>query len=481
MITDYESIFAMKCPWPPADDDTQARLKLYERNAKLFAGKHDAIWEDIIRKLRADKSGDLRIIINFHKLLSRLWSDLVCGETPSISAKDPAQTDALKRIIENNLLWLSTQDGVIDFSKNGTNVLKIRFDQHGIIENVPPKYWFPVVALSNVKKITAHVIAYTFIDPVEKRKDISYLKVEIHRPPKEGEESYVIEHRLYRLKSNKIDSEALPLDTFEEFSTLRPIEPTGLDDFDVIDIQNKPETDQLFGNDDYNDINSLIQELEMRYAQIFRIEDKFADPSMYGPPMEEQDPRDGEYRVLGGSRYITVMEGFHPPGVIDGRGPPATSYTTIEHLMQRLYEVSETCRIAFDASHAGASLSGTALRLMMSRPLAKASGIKLRYDASLKKAIRICSQLEVVHGMPGAVEITDFTIQWKDGLPQDEMADAQRQAMLVGAGAMSPQDAMRERDMSEEQIQRAIEDIRGPAPDEPGKVPRIQLPTAEQI
>lgn len=452
MITDYESIFRLKSSWPPADDDTLARLRLYEKNAMLFKGKHNKIWIDEIRKLRADKSGDLRIILNFHKLLSRLWSDLVAGEIPGVSLQETAQLDALKRIIRDNLLWLSVQDGIIDYSKNGTNILKIRFDGRGIIENVPPKYWFPVVAISDIKQVKAHVIAYTFPDPAEKRNNISYLKTEIHRPPKDAEESYVIEHRLFRLKGNKIDSEALPLDTFPEFAALRPIEPTGLNDFDVIDIQNKPETDQLIGCDDYSDINSLVHELEMRYAQIFRIEDKFADPSLYGPPIEEQDPRDGEYRVMGGSRYITVMEGQTAPGVIDGRGPPATSYQTIADLMQRLYEISETCKVAFDASQSGSTLSGTALRLMMARPLARAGGIKLRYDANLKKAVRLCSQMEVFHAMPGAVEIQDFQIDWKDGLPDDPNEEAQRESTLVTGKVRSAEGIMRGKGFSEAQI-----------------------------
>jgi len=452
IITDYEAIFQEKQPWPPADEDTQARLRLYERNAKLFQGKHGAVWEDALRKLRGDKKGDLRIVINFHKLLSRLWSDLVCGEIPGVSTEDKTQVDALKRIIQNNLLWLGVQDGVIDFSKNGTNILKIRFDQRGIIENVPPKYWFPIVTLSDIKKISAHVIAYTFTDPTEKKKAISYLKVEIHRPPAEGEESYVIEHRLYRLKSSKIDSEALPLDTFPEFAALKPIEPTGLDDFDVIDIQNKPETDQLIGCDDYTDINPILQEIITRVAQNCRGLDKFGDASMYGPPLEEQDPRDGEYRVTGGSRYISITEGMQPPGMIEPVGPDPGSFTTIDWLMQRLYEVSETCKVAFDASLAGSALSGTALRLMMARPIARAAGIKLRYDPNLKKAVRLCSQLEVYHSLEGAVEVQDFTIDWKDGLPNDPTEEAQRDSTLVAGRVRSAQGLMREKGYSKDQI-----------------------------
>lgn len=454
MITDYESLFALKQPWPPADADTQARLALYEKNSKLFQGKHNAVWTDHIRQLRADKSGDLRLVFNFHKLLSRLWSDLVCGEIPGISLKEQAQLDALQRIIADNGLWLKTQDGIIDYSKCGTNVLKIRYDGRGIIENVPPRYWFPIVALSDVKQVRAHVIGYTFESgsAEDKKQKYSYLKIEIHRPPVAGEESYVIEHRLYRLKDGKLDSERLPLETFSEFAGLADIEPTGLVDYDIIDIENKPETDQLIGSDDYSDLNSILQELELRYAQIFRIEDKFADPSMFGPPIEEQDPRDGEFRVVGGSKYITVMEGQQAPGIIDGRGPPATSYTTIEHLMQRLYEVSETCKVAFDASQAGSALSGTALRLMMSRPIAKAAGIKLRYDSALKRAVRLCSQLEAYHGLPGAVEVQDFQIDWKDGLPDDPNEEATRDAALVTGRVRSAQGLLREKGYSEEQI-----------------------------
>lgn len=445
MITDYEQIFKLKEPWPPADEDTQERLRLYEKNSKLFKGKHNAVWEDALRKLRADKSGELRIILNFHKLLSRLWSDLVCGEIPGTSTQEKTQADALKRIIDDNLLWLSIQDGIIDYSKFGTNILKVRFEKRGIIENIPPKYWCPIVALSNIKQIQAHVIAYTFSDPTEKKKEICYLKAEIHTIGK-------IEHRLYRLKSGKIDSEPLPLDTFPEFANLLPIEETGLQDFDIIDIQNKPETDQLIGSDDYSDINPILLEVITRVAQNCRGLDKFGDASMYGPPIEEQDPRDGEYRVTGGSRYISITEGMQPPGMIKPVGPDPGSFITIDWLLQRLYEVSETCKVAFDASLAGSALSGTALRLMMARPLAKASGIKLRYDASLKKAVKLCSQLEVFHGLDGSVEIQDFKIDWKDGLPNDPNEEAQRASVLVGSKVRSAQGLMRENGYSEDQI-----------------------------
>ena len=66
-------------------------------------------------------------------------------------------------------------------------------------------------------------------------------------------------------------------------------------------------------------------------------------------------------------------------------------------------------------------------------------------------------------------------------LQQDDMLDAQRQATLISAQAMSPQDAMRERGMSEDQIKQAIEDIRGPAIQEPGEAAKLTLPALEDL
>jgi len=371
MLTDYEKIFALKQPWPPQDQDTKGRLDLYHRNEELFAGNHQEAWIDAIRKLRGDKSGDLRLVLNYFKRLSLLWADLVCGEFPGTKAgdgKEQSQTDTLRRIINDNSFWPSIGDAVVDLSKFGDAVLKVRFQGRGIIENVPPEYWFPIVEASNIKQVKAHVLAYEFEDPGQLQQGltvqtiitatntaipdavatqlekggpimaggkISYLKAEIHNIGK-------IEHRLYKLEDKKISS-LVDLKTFPDFAELEPTEETGLGDFAVIVIHNITSTKEYHGMDDYSDIADIIRELEWRYAQILRIEDKFSDPSMYGPPIEEQDPRDGSYKITGGSKYITLNEGQTPPGMLTWDGQLPANFLTIDGLMQRLYEISETC------------------------------------------------------------------------------------------------------------------------------------------
>ena len=483
MITDYEKILTSGQTWPPADQDTRERLAKYRRNEDLFEGDHGEVWQDEIRKLRGDGLGDIRLVLNYFKRLSLLWADLTCGEAPDAKAdeKQAAQVEALARIIQYNSLWSVVGDAVIDLSKFGDAVFKVRYQGYGIVENVPPEYWFPVVESSNIKQVKAHLLAYEFQGPESKEAPIqvqtmipankasqltdaqiaavdsgsiltsgkiSYLKVEIHTVGR-------LEHRLYRLRDKKIETQ-LDLSQSPDFAALQAIEETGLDDFAVLVVHNITSTKKYHGMDDYADIADIVRELEWRYCQVFRIEDKFSDPSMYGPPIEEQDPRDGEFRVMGGSRYITITEGQNPPGMLTWDGQLPANFEVIggpiAGLMQRLYEISETCKVAFDASAGGQGLSAQALRIMMLAPLKKANRIQGRMNPIVQQLIRLVSMLEVHMGMKGAVIVENAAITWHDGMPKDDAADAQRDSMLVTGKVRSAQGIMRDRGVPEDQI-----------------------------
>ncbi|MFA5408736.1 MAG: hypothetical protein WC343_08210 [Bacilli bacterium] len=389
---------------------------------------------------------------------------MAVGETPDAKADEDqtAQADALQRIIQWTDLWSVMDDAVVDMSTYGDAPLKVRYQDYGIIENVPPEYWFPVVEASNVKQAKAHVIAYEFEDPEQKDQiagvdsglslssgKTSYLKVEIHTVGR-------IEHRLYRLKDKKIESQ-IELSDFPDFELLQPVEETGLDDFAIIVLHNTTSTKKYHGKEDYSIFLDVIKELETRYPQVFFILDKHADPSMYGPPMEEQDPRDGEYKVQGGSRYFTLVDKEQAvPGMITWDGNLDASFQTIAGegwgLMQRFYELSETSKVCFDSSAGGQGLSAQALRLMMWKPLKKANKIQRRLTPVVQQLIRLVSLTEAKMGMKGAVVIENVKLNWHDGMPIDEQADALTASTLVTGGVRSAQGLMRDRGMPEDQI-----------------------------
>jgi hypothetical protein len=89
---------------------------------------------------------------------------------------------------------------------------------------------------------------------------------------------------------------------------------------------------------------------------------------------------------------------------------------------------------------------------MLTAPLKKANRLQTRATPTVKRLLRLCSALEANAGMAGAVELADISITWHDGLPADEMADAQRDAVLVTGSVRSAQGLMRDRGMPEEKI-----------------------------
>lgn len=428
MLTDLGFIGIGK-PWPPTSEID--RLTLYDNNRKLFEGKHEQVFKDWIRLLREDQRATLEIILNWHKRLSTLWADLLLGEPPRISAGDrnSPEQQVVERIVRDNNLVNVAYEVALDVSRFGTGLFKVRYDKRGIIEAQQPAVWFPVVKPDNVKDVVAHVLAWTW-DEEQKglfgTKKITHLKAEVHEKGRITTVEFLV-------REGKITNEIS-----------REEQATGVNDFLVVPVNNVLTTDRITGLDDYSDLDSIIQELEVRVAQISRILDKHADPNMYGPDTAlEQDPATGQWTFRGGGKYFPVGQGEQPPGYVTWDGQLEAAFKQIDLLMEQLYILSETSAAAFGQLKSGLAESGTALRRLMMAPLAKVNRIRMRFDPALKKTLRLASELELAQGMPGAVKLENIDIAWQDGLPQDEMEQAQMYSLLVQNGLVSRETALK--------------------------------------
>jgi len=455
-------------PWPPPTE--VERLERYAQNRLLFEGKHEQVFKDWIRLLREDQQATLEMVLNWHKRLTLLFADLLLGEPPKIIAgdQDSEEQKAVERLIDDNDLFNVAYEVALDVSRYGTGIFKVRYDGRAIIEGQQPAVWFPVVAPDNLKEITAHVLGYDYEaeEPgaFGRRVKRQYLKTELHEKGK-------ITTTLYLLKGGTIGE----IVEQEEANT-------GVDGFLVVPVNNVLTTDRVTGLDDYFDLDSIIQELEIRIAQISRILDKHADPNMYGPETAlERDPATGQWGYRGGGKYFPVSQGEQPPGYVTWDGQLEAAFKQIDLLMEQLYILSETSAAAFGQLKAGLAESGTALRRLMMAPLAKVNRIRLRFDPALKEVLWLASLLEKAQGMSGAVVLENIHIDWKDGLPDDDVELTQNEVQRYTAGLTSLESSLRRLYGLEGQaLQEEIDRIRGEqAGQGTTELPPITLPPAE--
>ncbi len=396
-------------PWPPPNE--KKRLDLYKDNRLLFEGEHSKVFKDWIRLLRDDKKATLEIILNWHKRLSVLWADLLLSEPPTFTAGKEGSVEQIEidSIVENNDLLNNLYETVLDISRFGTGILNIYKDSSdkGVISTTPPDIWFPVVNPDNIKIIQYHVLAWTVVEDKN-----MYLKVQVHEKGR-----YTI--RKFLIKDGKIGQESdVPI----------PI-TTGLDDFAIIPMHNILTSDRVFGMDDYSDLDSIIQEMETRIAQISRILDKHSDPNMYGDESAlEEDEETGETTFRGGGHFFPVSEGGEKPGYIVWDAQLEANWKELETLQQQLYILSETSAACFGELSQGLAESGAALKRLMMAPLAKTQRIRMRVDPAVKKAIRLCSQLNGTN-----LQNVPINIFWQDGLPRDEREESEIMAIRTGS------------------------------------------------
>lgn len=401
-------------PWPPPSE--RERLKKYEENKKLYKGKHNDVFKDWVRLLRDDQKATLEIILNWHKRLSKLWADLLLSEPPRITGGDQRAQNEIDQIIEDNKLIRVLYEAVIDMSRFGEGILNIYTNgKRGAISATQPGIWFPVVDRDNLKNILYHVLAWTYTDGSDNSKK-QRLKILIH------DKGRIIK-RLHNL-DNKNEMKIGEL--------LEPEEKivTGVDDFLVVPISNVVTSDDVFGDDDYSDLDSILQEMETRIAQISRILDKHSDPNMYGDESAmEEDSDTGEVTFRGGGKFFPVPENGTPPGYVVWDAQLEANWKELEFLLSQLYIISETSAACFGELKQGLAESGSALRRLMMAPLAKTQRIRMCVDPEVKRAIRICSKLN------GTVDLSKVPINifWQDGIPRDDREEAEIMAIRTGA------------------------------------------------
>lgn len=444
--------------FPPVTEEE--RLQKYHKNRLIFENQHEQVYADSFKRISRvignfEEVVSYHVIANFQKLISLKIADFLLGEAPKITCgNDNSQHQiAIETIKENSDLINTCYSAAIDISRYGDSVFNIYLDEEGkgIVDITEPSFYFKVVDARNKRKTKYHVLASTY--DVEKtggifskNKQVKYLNYQIHSKG-------FYEEATYKLNDNGI------IET--EIEPLKKID-TGLKDFAVVPVHNILTSDRIYGIDDYSDLDSIVSEIEVRLSQISKILDKHAEPSVEGPESALiQDAKTGEYKLKMGNFFSRYSN--EDPGVkyVTWDAQLEANFKQIEKLINILAVISEMGSAIFDNEQKqGQVASGSALRRMMISPLAKVNRVRMRFDSSIKKAIKLCSQL----GGEGIVDLSKepINIYWQDGLPGDPKEEAEVMGIRTGNKAtLSQYSAIQRLDgLNDEDTAKEIEAIK---------------------
>lgn len=480
-ITDLE-VLSVGREWPPACD--ASRMKSYTDNRALLSGAHDAVFDDIVRLIRRDRRRTVSFIaLGYPRRIAKAFADMVLGEAPAFKATgtDEQESDdesvaqeQVEAYVEEMDLVHEAYQSLIDLQALGDGLLKVSLEDRGVaglfpdINAIDPCIWYPVVSPEDKQEVVAHILAWTWVTG-SGQAAVTHLRAEVHEPGQ-------VTTYVGTIRGGKVATLALAEETDESGAAVPNPYMTGVDDLLVVPMHNFRSTADCTGVSDYTDLAPILQEMEVRLYLIASILDKHSDPKLYGPrSLVGTNPVTGEQEVAQ-TDFVPLESDERPPGYVTWEGQLKAAYEELDWLAERALFVMEASPALF-GDISGNVASGAALKRLLIAPIMKASRLKSRLDVGLKKALKLASLL---HNSvdASAVVFSDIDIMWKDGLPDDELEQANIHATLKTAGLESVPDAVRALfDVDGPELQARLDRLAEEAPTAPASLPpRIALP-----
>lgn len=468
--------------WPPKE--LAARTIRYEKYRQLFRGQHHDVYARVQAWLDAQVMGQsakakeiVYIVCNFAGLLSKLSADMLFGKRPRITVGEQGskEQNALDVIVTDNYLHVRNYEMALGSSYRGDAVYKVRFGKFSdwaeaeqpIIEPVNPAIFVPINNPDNIQELKGAILGW-----VRELNDRKYLRLEIHEPG-------VIKNELWRLEQGYLQ-EQVKLGTFKEYAELPEVQETRYPGLLVEHVPNWRLDDMWEGISDYDDLESLMDELNNRMSRISRILDKHENPKLILPPgIMRYDERTRRYYIEKEALdAIEVDQGEvgDLPKYLVWDAQLEAAFKQIDQLLQILFLVSETSPDAFGLGKQGVSESGRALKFRLLRLIGKINRKQLYFHEALKNVLYAAQVLDVEWGK-GGYEPRTPSIEWPDPLPKDPVEASQTEATRKNAGLTSTVAALKrlddlEGDQLEDELKRIREENRPSAVE----APKVTLP-----
>jgi hypothetical protein len=383
---------------------------------------------------RASNLVQLYLTYNVLGLISLKSADLLFGEEPLLRARTRSQQQALSGLAERCNLHSLLHAAAVDASYQAECFLEcVRRGRGGLPPPVPADEIFPLGELGPDLQYDAYV-RYSLQNVGTEQAKIWLLLETQYR---EGS----IERHAYQLDDDgrggmsrrevALDQWPLPAGA----DPLVPVQPTRIDRNTITWVPNllvrgKPVAD-------YDGAIDLQDALNAKNSQLGRVLLKHSDPKMGFP--EEAFDQDGNIR----SDY-NVFPFSDPekiPKYITWDAQLAAAMQDRAFVLNQLLVRTETSPVLLGLKEGAAPDAYKKVRLESFNSLTKAARKAAYWKAGIRRAVSVAQDLEQT--LPGVrYDRSPIGVELRDGIPKDDLEEAQVISLLLPVGAMSRERAI---------------------------------------
>lgn len=395
---------------------------------------------------------------NYFKLLSKKTADFVCGEIPDITATNADHTlrekeqTVLDGIRTATGFDLKHYDAWLDVSKYGEGYFRVYArGKKNTFTLQNPAMIIRVTDEEDDYEIKNYVVAW-FSDGGK------VLKVQIHfkgyyvarsysLAPCIGGEPFVNQKRyesanyyndksdIYSLVRDRYTDEIFRCSFFKikEQITVDERVETYLDDFAIVPIMGIQDSVRDHGVSDYDDISSIVSQMQRTMTQVQLVFDKYTAPTM-GVPVDALTlcEETGENIVEIGRAIGIPENGVMPQFIEPDLSRLEMYFKQLEFSIARIKELSEM-GAAFNADSSVGNVAVETMKATYTSALKKAERLTTKNTDNIKRLLHLVSMV----GYDCAVPVEDIQITWYDGLPNDEEKDVRVATMKLQGGLTS--------------------------------------------
>lgn len=450
----------------PSNEDLE-RISIEDRYFKLLnsdAYDYEGKTDKGVFRLKEFFSNDekkARILakaLNIAPLIVDVGTDFLFGEPFQVTVegdKNSKTQQAIDRIVEDNHLQERMEESSQLLQAIGHTHFKLfGKDSEAVIEEIPYTYWFPNWSgvPNGADPDNVRIVSYlTHSDENGISKKYIYIEDYFMEA-----DTAVIEYSLFEDKSGKI-GDAVLLETLdlvpqgdnvekvmldsdgEAVETLRYRQDTGLDELPLVTINLRKTVLQRHGQSIFKRVMPLLEELNDRLSQVSIQFLKHLNAKIQVPEGSVvRDPKTG--RVQSSDIEVLIARAGEPDARYITNDNPLIeqAFKHMEMILREIAKLTQTPDSFLLPDEKGGAEKAEALRTRLMNFLKRERRYQRKYDAALKKLLRIALKIE---GVKNADALT-LSVSFDQGLPKDWEIDERVWGNALDRGLSSRETAV---------------------------------------